>query len=1349
MKPLRILLGPLVKTHPEAVNILETLSAHELLTYATHDADVVYDYPAISFQQILNSLPEGWTPDIVFFLSPEYQGMPRGIEDCPYPLVATVADWNLGFHAVREIAGFFDLILTDRPGVEIFRNAGFSHVERAKLFGFVPKEHYRIPEIEPVYDISIVGNLRHEVQRERSLWLARVARLSDRYRVNITSGLYGEAYTRTLNQSRITFNRSIRGEMNMRAYEAPACGSLMFFEDSNREVRDIYEDRVHCVLYNEQNLEELLEFYLTHENERIKIVEAAHERVQDYTIGRQWERIVDFVSTHRMMETRSVRAIRRVSDAAKRRAVALQALQCATPGGSAAAKDELTQLCSDQPENADALNSLGVVLSGQAIQEMNQARRSECFQIAGGLWSEAARLQPDNGVIAANLGLLKRPPVGVDALDFLRQAVQVIQDTSAEALANTLYHPRTFDSFRVEHERIVSEYSGDMDSCGNALRDLYLCRLRTAIAEQLTERGEWAAAIDEYRLALLTNDSGSARLRLAAALDRMGLDREAVEELRHAVALEPFLFEAREELCRKLASMGCNADLKAAREDALQLIQACPNYLEHAPRFSSDRFKAQTDPSPTVSLRKNQPNSMNIDRPYRILTFNWHEPYLATICKTAHQFDVVTTAALNRGRIDGISTWDERKRPIPPNVALLSNAAEILRRIAAGSYDLAICFTIHDLRFLYSTDLPRIFCPLSSPKNDLAAQYENASQREAYAAQLRLASRGATVVYTTEEMGTAALGGYDLTGSMVGVAVDEDDYNGYTGEEAVALRVGNCLAERWFLNYGIQQQVLEGFPRRILGVNPSIPESRPAVQWDDLRENYRRCRLFFHSFVKDFQEAPAPMSVIEAMATGMPVVSTEHPLSLIRDGVNGFVSDNIATLRERVSQLLEDRELAVELGRNARETVVERYGIQPFVAAWNNAFKRCLDGNKVNQSSSPTVVEACPQTIEMISGLRASNYLYAPEQRWEDSEWKPVIKAFANRFTPDDPTALVIDPHIPAALTDDRLQEIAADIQGYLDGCGIADEQMPEMILLDAETSREYSTQTGEIFTARVRSEKESTCSGCSLAQIVVPQSDDFAGPWPLANMMLASVAVAHSRTAVSNVNPWIGRTVRVISRPELPGLVEVNGVRGFLTPGDMALLSNCARAVPRDGAIVEIGSFMGLSTILMAAALISSENAGARIYCIDTWEGSPEHQVLPEVSGMQMFDVFQRNIDRAEVSSLIHPIQAMSTEVAGRFALESIDLLFVDGDHTFEGCYKDLELYYPRVKPGGRIIGHDCIPGGTVERAVSNFCRKLGLTYNVHDMPVNHYMFEIKVPAKLTPETSCGFTTTCMKAAA
>ena len=39
------------------------------------------------------------------------------------------------------------------------------------------------------------------------------------------------------------------------------------------------------------------------------------------------------------------------------------------------------------------------------------------------------------------------------------------------------------------------------------------------------------------------------------------------------------------------------------------------------------------------------------------------------------------------------------------------------------------------------------------------------------------------------------------------------------------------------------------------------------------------------------------------------------------------------------------------------------------------------------------------------------------------------------------------------------------------------------------------------------------------------------------------------------------------------------------------------------------------------------------------------------------------------------------------------LDLLFIDGDHTYEGVKKDFEMYEPLVREGGRIVLHDIVP--------------------------------------------------------
>src|SRR5262249_33656222 len=95
-------------------------------------------------------------------------------------------------------------------------------------------------------------------------------------------------YRRLLGSARIVFNRSIRGECNMRVAEAVWAGSLLFQEVSNTEVPHLLRDRQECVFYTDDNLEELLDYYLDHEDERRTIAEAARKRLAELHFELLW-----------------------------------------------------------------------------------------------------------------------------------------------------------------------------------------------------------------------------------------------------------------------------------------------------------------------------------------------------------------------------------------------------------------------------------------------------------------------------------------------------------------------------------------------------------------------------------------------------------------------------------------------------------------------------------------------------------------------------------------------------------------------------------------------------------------------------------------------------------------------------------------------------------------------------------------------------------------------------------------------------------------------------------------------------------------------------------------------------
>ncbi len=151
------------------------------------------------------------------------------------------------------------------------------------------------------------------------------------------------------------------------------------------------------------------------------------------------------------------------------------------------------------------------------------------------------------------------------------------------------------------------------------------------------------------------------------------------------------------------------------------------------------------------------------------------------------------------------------------------------------------------------------------------------------------------------------------------------------------------------------------------------------------------------------------------------------------------------------------------------------------------------------------------------------------------------------------------------------------------------------------------------------------------------------------------------------------------------------------------------------NGVFVEIGAWLGKSTSFMAVEIIN-QNKNIQFYCVDTWEGSDEsiHKNNQLVIDKKLFDQFLLNIE--PVKNKIIPYRMTSTQASKLFENNSVDFCFIDGDHSYEGVKNDLENWYPKVKKGGIIAGHDYPTWETVKQAVDDFILKNNLHLYVHN---------------------------------
>src|SRR5581483_10479157 len=119
--------------------------------------------------------------------------------------------------------------------------------------------------------------------------------------------------------------------------------------------------------------------------------------------------------------------------------------------------------------------------------------------------------------------------------------------------------------------------------------------------------------------------------------------------------------------------------------------------------------------------------------------------------------------------------------------------------------------------------------------------------------------------------------------------VDGDEWSGYEGCGATLLRVANQVnARRARFAWSAHERIVEGLPFELVGHNPDVPGSEASDGWDHLRRLYRTYRAYVHTADPALEDG-YNLALLEAMATGMPVVSTCAPESPVVDGENGFL----------------------------------------------------------------------------------------------------------------------------------------------------------------------------------------------------------------------------------------------------------------------------------------------------------------------------------------------------------------------------------------------------------------------------------------------------------------------------
>ncbi len=168
-----------------------------------------------------------------------------------------------------------------------------------------------------------------------------------------------------------------------------------------------------------------------------------------------------------------------------------------------------------------------------------------------------------------------------------------------------------------------------------------------------------------------------------------------------------------------------------------------------------------------------------------------------------------------------------------------------------------------------------------------------------------------------------------------------------------------------------------------------------------------------------------------------------------------------------------------------------------------------------------------------------------------------------------------------------------------------------------------------------------------------------------------------------------MSRDTAAQSRPDLPAVMAlVAEVDGWMTPGQASALYDAATRCPDGGSIVEIGSFRGRSTIVLASAAAP----GVEIIAIDPHAGNdrgPQEIDGYEAEAADDHDVFLANLAAAGVADRVTHLRMFSDAALGSI-VHPIDVLYIDGAHRYSPALADIRRYGARVDNGATMLIHD-----------------------------------------------------------
>jgi predicted O-methyltransferase YrrM len=156
--------------------------------------------------------------------------------------------------------------------------------------------------------------------------------------------------------------------------------------------------------------------------------------------------------------------------------------------------------------------------------------------------------------------------------------------------------------------------------------------------------------------------------------------------------------------------------------------------------------------------------------------------------------------------------------------------------------------------------------------------------------------------------------------------------------------------------------------------------------------------------------------------------------------------------------------------------------------------------------------------------------------------------------------------------------------------------------------------------------------------------------------------------------------------------------VPGWLDRPVARLLHGLARSGPGHGDVVEVGSYLGRSTVILARGL--QARGQGRLLAVDPHQGQLRRDQHPDGPLPDTWGLFLANLATAGVAEVVQPVRATSAKAAAAWQ-GPVRLLFIDGLHDFDSVLDDATRWHAHLTADAVVVFDD-VQFGSVRRAIT-----------------------------------------------